>query len=80
MYSWQPDRCVVTCDRLADAVQVSDVGAGGVDLEEVLLDLPVAVVTKLQGRGGGEDEEGEDEEEEWRHHCSATCGRRKTES
>lgn len=60
----QTDRCDVTSDRLADAVQVCDVGVGGVDLEEVLLDLTVVVVTKLQRRGGGEDEEGEEEEEE----------------
>lgn len=57
------NRCVVTSDRPADAVQVCDVGIGGVELEEVLLDLTVAVVTKVQRRGWGEDEEGEEEDE-----------------
>ena len=43
----QADMCV-TCDRLADTVQVCDVRVGGVDLKEILLDLQIAVVTKLQ--------------------------------
>lgn len=55
---------VVTSDRLADAVQVCDVRVGGVHLEEVLLDLTVAVVTKLQRGGEGEEEDGEEEEGE----------------
>lgn len=38
----------VTSDRLADAVQVCDVRVGGVDLAEVLFDLMVVVVAKLQ--------------------------------
>lgn len=55
---------VVTSDRLADAVQVCDVRVGSVDLEEVLLDLTVAVVTKLQRGGEGEEKDGEEEEGE----------------
>lgn len=39
--------CVFTCYRLADAVQMCDVGVGGVDLEEEVFDLTVAVVTKF---------------------------------
>lgn len=56
--------CAVTSDRLADAVQVCNVGVGGVDSKEVLLDLTVVVVTKLQHGGRGEDEEEQEEEEE----------------
>lgn len=37
-----------------------DVRVGRVDLDEVLLDLTVVVVTKLQRRGGGEEEEEEE--------------------
>lgn len=38
-----------TSDRPADAVQVCDVRVGGFDIKEVLLNLTVVVVTKLQG-------------------------------
>lgn len=68
-------KIAVTFHGLADAVQVCDVRVGGVDLEEVLLDLTVVVVAKLQHRGGADDEEGKEEEEEWWHHCSANCRR-----
>ena len=53
--------CVFTSDGAADAVQVSDVGVGGVDLVEVLLHLTVVMVTKLQRRGRREEEEEEEE-------------------
>ena len=53
-------RCAVTSDRLADAVQVYDVGVGSVDLAEVLLDLTVAVITKLKRPSGNEEEEEEE--------------------
>lgn len=39
--------CVFTCYRPADAVQMCDVGVGGVDLEEEVFDLTVAVVTEF---------------------------------
>lgn len=54
---------LLTSDRLSDAVQVCDVRVGGVDLEEVLLNLMVAVVMKLQCGGRAEDEEWQEEEE-----------------
>lgn len=61
-----------TCNGSTDAVQVSDVGVGGVGLEEVLLHLTVAVVAEVQREGGGGEQREEEEEERW-HLCSAIC-------
>ena len=55
--------CVFTSDRSANAVQVCDVRVGCVNLQEEVLHLTVAVVTKLQRRHAGHEEEGGEEEE-----------------
>lgn len=53
--------CMVTSDRLADAVQVCDVWVGGVDLYQILFNLLIVVVLKVQCGGSGEEDDEEKE-------------------